>query len=149
MPEASIGMWAYPAVFLALVAAGLGFPIPEEIPVVTGGALCAHAASHDPTPPPEWAAALAVPGAAGDPILSAAIAADWAAREAIPHKPKHPIWYLMLPVCILGVVTCDAFLYTIGRWGGPPATRTSTCGTAIRVSGTSGRSSVRVSPTVR
>jgi membrane protein DedA with SNARE-associated domain len=120
VPEASIGLWAYPAIFLALVAAGLGFPIPEEIPVVTGGALCAHAASHDPTPPPEWAAVLAVPGAAGDPILAAAVAADWAVREAIPHKPKHPIWYLMLPVCILGVVTCDAFLYTIGRWGGPP-----------------------------
>jgi membrane protein DedA with SNARE-associated domain len=26
----------------------------------------------------------------------------------------------MLPVCIVGVVTCDAFLYGIGRWQGSP-----------------------------
>ena len=39
MSEAT-GIYAYVVIFVALVAAGLGFPIPEEIPVVTGGALC-------------------------------------------------------------------------------------------------------------
>jgi len=114
----SVGVWAYPAIFIALVAAGLGFPIPEEIPVVTAGGLAAHAASRDPIQPPDWAVALAVPGAVGDPILSAAAAADWQRRDAVPHKRKHPIWYIMLPVCILGVVVSDAFLYGIGRYGG-------------------------------
>jgi membrane protein DedA with SNARE-associated domain len=118
--ETSIGIWAYPAVFIALVAAGLGFPIPEEIPVVTAGAFSAHAASHEKVPLPDWAAALAVPGAEGDPVLSAAVAADWARRDQIPQPRRHPLWYIMLPVCILGVVTCDAFLYMIGRWGGSP-----------------------------
>jgi membrane protein DedA with SNARE-associated domain len=114
------GLWAYPAIFVALVAAGLGFPIPEEIPVVTGGGLCAHAANHEPPPPPDWAAALAVPGAVGDPVLSAAASYDWAIRENAPRPRRHPVWWIMLPVCILGVIICDAFLYGIGRWGGPP-----------------------------
>jgi membrane protein DedA with SNARE-associated domain len=116
--DPSGGIWAYPAIFIALVAAGLGFPIPEEIPVVTGGALCAKAASREPTDPPNWAAVLAVPGDVGDPIMSAAVAADWAIRESAPQPRRHPIWWIMLPVCILGVVVCDAFLYGIGRAGG-------------------------------
>ena len=56
----------------------------------------------------------------GDPILSAAVAADWADRESVPRPQRHPLWWIMLPVCILGVITCDAFLYGIGRWQGPP-----------------------------
>ena len=32
-------------IFAALVAAGVGFPIPEEIPVVTGGVRCAIVAA--------------------------------------------------------------------------------------------------------
>jgi membrane protein DedA with SNARE-associated domain len=113
-------LWAYPAIFFALVAAGLGFPIPEEIPVVTAGGLCAKAASRPPIDPAEWASALAMPGAEADPILSAAVAADWARRETAPFHRPHPVWWIMLPVCIIGVVTCDAFLYAIGRWRGPP-----------------------------
>jgi membrane protein DedA with SNARE-associated domain len=116
------GLWAYPAIFFALVAAGLGFPIPEEIPVVTAGGLCAKAASRPPTDPADWAATLAVPGVEADPILSAAVAAEWARRDAAPHHRRHPFWWIMLPVCIIGVVTCDAFLYGIGRFGGPRLT---------------------------
>lgn len=82
MPDfSSGGLYAYIGVFAALVAAGLGFPIPEEIPVVTAGGLAAHAAAQNP--------------------------------------PEHPVWWLMLPVCIAGVVIADTFLYTIGRFGGP------------------------------
>jgi membrane protein DedA with SNARE-associated domain len=116
--DSLIGLWKYPAIFIALMAAGLGFPIPEEIPVVTAGGLCAKAASEDPIEPPEWAAALALPGVQADPVLAAAAAADWAARKTAPHPRRHPVWWIMLPVCIAGVVTCDAFLYVIGRWGG-------------------------------
>lgn len=33
------GLWSYPAIFFAIVATGLGFPMPEELPVVVAGAL--------------------------------------------------------------------------------------------------------------
>jgi membrane protein DedA with SNARE-associated domain len=67
----------YFLIFALLLAAGLGFPIPEEIPVVVGGGLAAH---------PE----------------------------------NGVVWWIMLPICILGVVIGDGFLYTIGRVCGPP-----------------------------
>lgn len=119
VPETTLGMWAYPTIFGALVLAAFGAPIPEEIPVVTAGALSAAAASRPPQPP-EWTAAtaaLALPCSEADPVLSAAIAAESALRERTPRR--HPVWYLMLPVCILGVVICDSILYAIGRIGGP------------------------------
>jgi membrane protein DedA with SNARE-associated domain len=69
-------LYQYLGVFFALIAAGLGFPIPEEIPVVTGGALVGH--------------------------------------------PENDLrWWIMLPVCIAGVVISDGLLYGIGRWRGP------------------------------
>jgi membrane protein DedA with SNARE-associated domain len=79
MPDAA-ALYIYLGVFLALVAAGLGAPIPEEIPVVTAGALIGHAAT--------------------DPDI-------------------HLRWWIMLPVCILGVVISDGLLYGIGRLWGP------------------------------
>jgi membrane protein DedA with SNARE-associated domain len=66
----------YLGVFAALVAAGVGFPMPEEIPIVTAGALAGHAAQ-DP----------------GSPLR----------------------WWILLPVCILGVVISDGLLYLVGR----------------------------------
>lgn len=78
--DSAQGIWTYFAVFGALVAAGFGFPIPEELPVIGGGALAAHASTQVP-------------------------------RE-------HPYWYILWPVCILGVVISDGLLYGIGRFGG-------------------------------
>jgi membrane protein DedA with SNARE-associated domain len=66
----------YLGVFAALVAAGVGFPMPEEIPIVTAGALAGHAAQD----------------------------ADSSLR-----------WWILLPVCILGVVISDMLLYLVGR----------------------------------
>src|SRR6516225_3245243 len=40
-------LWIYLGAFLSLVAAGLGFPIPEEVPIVVAGAMVGHA-SEDP-----------------------------------------------------------------------------------------------------
>jgi membrane protein DedA with SNARE-associated domain len=74
------GVWKYFATFGLLLAAGMGFPIPEELPVVGGG-----------------------------------IAAGHAANQA---QSQHPYWYIMLPVCIVGVVVSDGILYSIGRYGG-------------------------------
>lgn len=79
--DETTGVWTYFAVFGALVAAGIGFPIPEELPVITAGALAAHASVQVP-------------------------------RE-------HPFWYLIWPLCILGVVIADGLLYGVGRLGGP------------------------------
>jgi membrane protein DedA with SNARE-associated domain len=72
----SAALTIYIGVFAALVAAGVGFPMPEEIPIVTAGALAGHA-SQDPT------------------------------------SSLH--WWIVLPLCILGVVISDGLLYLAGR----------------------------------
>src|ERR1043166_1947355 len=65
--------WSYLGVFIGSLATGLGFPMPEELPIVFGGVLTAH---------------------------------------------EEVRWYIMLPVCIVGVIIGDSFLYLIGRfWG--------------------------------
>ena len=119
MPDTSTGIYAYFAIFGALVLAAFGFPIPEEIPVVVAGGLSAAAAN----PPPHHAyditlgaLALPMPDIVG-PIT--AIAAADAPPVPAPRYPQHPLWWIMLPVVILGVVLCDGILYGIGRVGGP------------------------------
>jgi membrane protein DedA with SNARE-associated domain len=79
--------YGYLGVFLALSLAGLGVPIPEELPVITAGVLCGHA---DTLRPGE--------------------------TELDPNRLK---WWIMLPVCIIGIVICDGLLYGIGRAWGP------------------------------
>lgn len=70
--------WQYAGVFGALVAAGFGAPIPEEIPIATAGVL---------------------------------VGRDWGDPDGLK-------WWIMLPLCILGVVLCDTILYVAGRkWG--------------------------------
>ncbi len=119
MSDSDVGIYAYLGVFVALVAAGLGFPIPEEIPVVTGGSWCARAASHPPPVPADWAvAALGLPVPNVVSVASALATADLEFQAAKPVPRRHPLWWFMLPVCILGVVISDGFLYTIGRYGG-------------------------------
>ncbi len=49
------------------------------------------------------------------PVVGGGFAAGHAASQAIP---QHPYWYIMLPVCIVGVVVSDGILYSIGRFGG-------------------------------
>lgn len=73
---ANFSDYGYPGVFLALLASGFGFPIPEELPVLTAGVLVGH----------------------GDTTLR---------------------WWVMIPVCILGVALGDGVLYTVGRVYGP------------------------------
>ena len=105
---------AYLGVFAALVAAGFGMPIPEELPIVGAGALVGHSASA-PRVPPEATGVLAAAPQAGFPA-----GVPWAALvKAHEHQPPLRIrWWIMLPVCILGVVISDGFLYGIGRiWG--------------------------------
>ncbi|HXG10736.1 MAG TPA: DedA family protein [Gemmataceae bacterium] len=69
-------LWFFLVTFGLLVAAGVGFPIPEEGPVIAAGI---------------WAAS--------NPDLG-------------------PSRWLILPVCIVGIVLSDVLLYSIGRFGG-------------------------------
>ncbi len=73
MPDMPLG--SYWTVFLLLVGAGIGLPVPEELPVVAGGLLTA--------------------------------------------RPDTELrWWIMLPLCVVGVVLSDGLLYGIGRWWG-------------------------------
>lgn len=72
-------LYAYLGTFLSLVAAGVGFPIPEELPIVIAGAMVGHDAENG----------------------------------------LHLHWWIMLPICILGVVISDGLLYGMGRFWGP------------------------------
>jgi membrane protein DedA with SNARE-associated domain len=44
--EEFITTWGYLGVFLGILASGMGFPIPEELPIVLGGAMVAHEEVH-------------------------------------------------------------------------------------------------------
>jgi membrane protein DedA with SNARE-associated domain len=71
--ESFVEHWGYLGVFLGIIVTGLGFPMPEELPVVVGGGLAVH---------------------------------------------NQARWWIMLPVCIVGVIVGDSCLYLIGRmWG--------------------------------
>jgi len=71
--ESFVEHWGYLGVLFGIIATGLGFPMPEELPVVVGGGL------------------------------------------AVRQEAK---WWIMLPVCIVGVIIGDSCLYLIGRiWG--------------------------------
>lgn len=95
-----VALWKYIGIFGTLIAAGFGFPIPEEVPIVTAGALVGHDAQ-DAHPQTTWGAAVGS-----------------AAAIMVP-KGGGTRWWIMLPVCILGVVLGDSILYFAGRWFGP------------------------------
>ncbi len=76
--EQFLETWGYLGIFLGILATGIGFPMPEELPIVIGGGLAG--------------------GLAGDERI---------------------LWWVMLPVCIVGVVIGDGLLYGIGRMWGP------------------------------
>ncbi len=115
MGDASI-LWIYLGVFGSLIAAGLGFPIPEEIPIVTAGVIAGHAAEPriaDPVLVGLLGSAPEVPFPAGIPWGSVFLAGQY---EPPPQSTLR--WWILLPLCILGVVISDGLLYAIGRVGG-------------------------------
>jgi membrane protein DedA with SNARE-associated domain len=88
-PEAfavdTAALWKYLGVLGTLLAAGMGLPIPEELPIATAGAMVGHDSSI--------------------PV------------DALDYEFRLR-WWIMLPMCIVGVVAGDGILYTIGRlWG--------------------------------
>jgi membrane protein DedA with SNARE-associated domain len=109
--------WIYLGVFLALVGAGLGVPIPEETAVIAGGIWCGQV--EEPRPEPEDVAGLLSLTPGQD--LPGGLFWVAAYRCAYP-EPKsdavRPRWWIMLPVCIIGVVFSDGLLYGVGRFFG-------------------------------
>src|SRR5260370_4086507 len=111
----------YSGIFFAVVAAGLGFPMPEEIPIATGGALSGHSAE-DPPPDvslPKAVAAFSATPLAGFPLVPLTESAFPEMAVRPPRAPVRLHWWVMLPLCILGVVISDGLLYSMGRFWGP------------------------------
>jgi membrane protein DedA with SNARE-associated domain len=110
-------LYIYFGVFISLVAAGLGFPIPEEIPIVTAGAWVGHASGETTDRViPGVGAFLAASPQAGFPAGT-----PWAGIYSVSNIELPPPlrWWVMLPLCILGVVISDGLLYGVGRLWGP------------------------------
>lgn len=93
----------YAGVVATLIATGFGLPIPEELPIVTAGAMVGHDAQ-------EARHAQPVGGLAGGGAFAA---------YKIHDETGQTKWYFMLPACILGVVLGDSVLYGAGRLFGP------------------------------
>lgn len=94
----AISLSKYSGVVLALVAAGMGMPIPEEIPIVTAGAMVGHDAQALAYYPDLY-------GAVGGGIM--------AVNTPAPRGLTR--WWIMLPVVVVGVVAADCILYFVGR----------------------------------
>ena len=108
---------AYGLIFAALVAAGLGAPIPEELPILTAGGMVGHAAE-----PVDMSPELAYVFDGAPQVRRAALASQSANPKVwnAEHYERLPLrWWIMLPICILGVVISDGLLSGVGRWWGP------------------------------
>jgi membrane protein DedA with SNARE-associated domain len=164
-------IWVYLGFFVTLVAAGLGFPAPEEL-VITGAGVLAGQLPPEPEvievpmaypAPREVAGVLAFNPQAGFPGGLPWAALDRTARHQLspneviglqvvgllavnpeggfpaglpwaalagagPASERSVIeptsnkirvrWWIMLPVCIAGVVLSDLILFSLGWWGG-------------------------------
>src|SRR5438128_505369 len=110
--------YIYLGIFVALVAAGMGAPIPEELPIVTAGAMVGHVA--DPQVPPALLTVYSGSPHAGFPanLPWALFLSDHLDVPGSSPLPSSLRWWIMLPVCILGVVLSDGLLYCVGRFGG-------------------------------
>ena len=90
----------YAGIAFALLAAGFGAPIPEEIPIVTAGAMAGNDAQeklHDDL----------IGAVGGGP-----------AAYFTPQPENVVRWWIMLPIIIVAVVAGDTVLFMVGRiWG--------------------------------
>jgi membrane protein DedA with SNARE-associated domain len=105
---------AYLWIFGLLMAAGMGFPIPEEVPIVTAGVWVGHAGE---APPPHADVARAAASFSATP--NAALPQVALAVINTPVPVSNLRWWIMLPVCIVSVVLSDSILYSVGRLCGP------------------------------
>jgi membrane protein DedA with SNARE-associated domain len=89
-------LWKCLTIWGVIIGSGFGLPIPEEIPVVTGGVLVGKS----------------------DTDVAEAL-------EKGEPPPSHIPWWLMLPGTIIAVVIGDSVLYFGGRWFGPRLLRST------------------------
>jgi membrane protein DedA with SNARE-associated domain len=113
-----IAVSKYAGVLAALVLAGFGAPIPEEIPIVTAGAMVGH----DAQDVADYRAAIDRFERFDGRADAAAAVLGGSVEYFRPERPDRPRsltrWWIMLPLCIVGVVLADCVLYTAGRmWG--------------------------------
>jgi membrane protein DedA with SNARE-associated domain len=106
-------LYVYLGFFVTLVAAGLGFPAPEEFVISGAGVLAGQVR----TPPPVGVGdmtALFAPspngGFLGDFPWAGLVRCFPPPHDSIPVR-----WWILLPVCIVGVVLSDIMLYSVGR----------------------------------
>ena len=108
-------LWIYLGFFATLVAAGLGFPAPEELVISGAGVL----AGQSPSSPSELDLRDVVGLLALDPHAGSVGGLPWFylahAASAFETNPIRVRWWILLPVCILGVVCSDILLYISGR----------------------------------
>ncbi|HET6573323.1 MAG TPA: DedA family protein [Fimbriiglobus sp.] len=114
----AVTLWKYGGVVGTLILAGFGLPVPEEIPIVTAGAMVGNDArevadynrlddAYD-----EFGERIDPAGA----LVGGSVAYLWPPR---PEQPAHLTrWWIMLPACIVAVVLGDCVLYGFGRIGG-------------------------------
>ncbi|MBV9124760.1 MAG: DedA family protein [Planctomycetes bacterium] len=129
MPD-SAALYFYVGTFAILIAAGMGLPVPEEIPIAAAGAAVGHSSENTDAPqqmqlPPElltaFSAAPASPFPA--PLPWGLVLSSHLQPVTIDLPPPSPLpsslrWWIMLPVCIVGAIGADVLLYGVGRWGG-------------------------------
>lgn len=120
MPD-SAALYFYIGTFILLILAGLGFPIPEEIPIIVAGAAVGHGGEQPPQVPAEVVMSLSAVPQAGFPA-----GLPWglmlSPQVEVPRASPLPSslrWWIMLPICFVGAISGDLFLYGIGRLGGP------------------------------
>ncbi|MGL6074317.1 MAG: DedA family protein [Fimbriiglobus sp.] len=90
----------YGGVASALILSGFGAPIPEEVPIVTAGAMVGHDAQ-----------------LSNVDLLYGSVMGGYGTQLA-PPRSADTRWWIMLPVCIIAVVIGDSVLFIIGRiWG--------------------------------
>ncbi len=119
VPDAA-ALYVYLGTFGLLLGAGLGLPIPEEIPIVMAGAAVGHASVEGPSPPPELLTLFSASSEAGFPTglpWALALSDELTAPRASP-LPSSLRWWIMLPICFVGAISGDLFLYAIGRFSG-------------------------------
>jgi membrane protein DedA with SNARE-associated domain len=111
--QAALGWYGF--FFTLLIMAGMGFPIPEELPIVTAGAMVGHGSgSYDFV----GQLAGALDGMSNDLCPAMRPGLIWSLQTPVPSSLPSTVrlyWYIMLPVLIIGVVISDGILYSMGR----------------------------------
>src|SRR5215207_7797005 len=106
----AVAVSKYGGVLATLILSGFGLPIPEEIPIVTAGAMVGHD-THDLDAHRSGLTNDMAGAVGGGP------AAHWA-EDRYPGPSGVTRWWIMLPLCIAGAVLSDTIIFLAGRrWG--------------------------------